>query len=311
MAVGKQRSDIVELADDLQRANYAISVRRYDLAIEIMQRMLSEFPENSVAFYTLGRAYILKKQYIQAIDVFQETLRLEPTNSLAHTLYGWTLHLIGQHERGEAEARSGVELDPANSYPYYIYALILLERRKNMAAAREQCSRALEMKPEDAKYHWLLGRICAQEGLIEQAEIAYRQALSIDPEDAFIHCSYGVLLLNQKRQPREAYEHFRIALMAAPDNADIKRNFFIALKAKHKFYWLSWHYGLLLKKLGRARILFFVVPLVLVQIVRLLPENNVTMPILLVVICLLLIFYLYMYTVNSLFDFLIKRGWVK
>ena len=87
MPVDKKRADILQLGDELHRAEYAIDVRRYDLAIEIMHQFLSTNPENSIAFYTIARAYMLKGEGQKAVAAFKETLRLDPANSNAHALY--------------------------------------------------------------------------------------------------------------------------------------------------------------------------------------------------------------------------------
>ena len=77
MPISKKRADILELGDEIRKAEYAINVRRYDLAIEMMQRFLSTHPENSIAFYTIARAFTLKGEQQKASAAYKETLRLD------------------------------------------------------------------------------------------------------------------------------------------------------------------------------------------------------------------------------------------
>lgn len=249
--------DIREMGDDFRKALYAIDVRRYDLAIEILHQILSSKPENSMAFYTLGRIYTLKKQHTKALEALRETLRLDATNSYAHALYGAVLSEVdkGLYVSAEEEMRTAIRLDPSNPYTHYIYANFLLDRKKDNKQAREHCSKALELDPADVKYHWQSGRIHLAEGDVEQAEAAFRHGLSLDPEDALLHNSYGALLFNQRHCPQEAYEHFRIASMRKPDNPEYQKNLQLALRTKSGIYQFFWRYGLMRRKQGKINLL--------------------------------------------------------
>ncbi len=214
MPVSRRRSEIQEMGEEeYQRAEYALNVRRYDLAIEIMQRILSVHPENSVAFHTIARAYTHKKMTDRAIEAIRESLRLDPTNSFAHSLYGALLKEKGDYGRAEYELLMAIRTDPSNHLAHYIYADFLLEQKKNIPLSRWHCLKALELYPDDEKYHWMMGRIFAAEGNLDQAETAYRNALRLEPEDTRTHNSYGALLFNQRHDPRAAFEHFRIAVI--------------------------------------------------------------------------------------------------
>lgn len=308
MTSSRKRADILELGDEIRRAEYAISVRRYDLAIEIMQRFLSTHPENSIAFYTIARAYTLKGEQQKAIATYIETLRLDPNNSMSHALYASQLKDMKHYPLAEHEAMIAIQLDPTNHLAHYIYANIFLKEKKETTKAIQHSLRALELAPEKADYHVTLGSLLASTGNIPAAEAEFQRALNIDPENEYAHNSYGVLLLNQKHAPQEALKHFRIALMQTPNNEAIRRNFFIALKAKNKFYALFLNYTYLRRKMGKAYILL---PLGLFAFVWLLSASSVTAPIAGLMYGLYGLFVLYLLTVNPLLNFLLKRGWLR
>jgi tetratricopeptide (TPR) repeat protein len=311
MTANKKQADILEIRDELRKAEYAIDVRRADLAIEIMTRVLAEHPENSIAFYTIGRAYMQKKMYLRALDAFQESLRLNPLYSQAHSLYASALSSTHQYVQAEAEAWIAIEQEPSSDFAHYVFASVLFDQRKNLPLAQKHCFKALELNPEKAGYHWLLGRIFAAQSLFDQAETEFRRALSIEPEHAFTHNSYGVLLLNNKHNPRAAFEHFRIALMQNPNDEGIKKNFFIALKAKHPIYWVFWRYGLLVKSLGVFR---FVIPLAVLMFIAtltgLIPDKAIASGLHALLYLLYLLFCICSWIINPMFNFFIKRGWL-
>ncbi len=307
--------------EEYQRAEYALNVRRYDLAIEIMQRVLSVHPENSVAFHTIARAYTHKRMTDRAIEAIRESLRLDPTNSFALSLYGALLKEKGDYGRAEHELLMAIRTDPSNHLAHYIYADFLLERKKNIPLSRWHCLKALELYPDDEKYHWMMGRIFAAEGNLDQAETAYRNALRLEPEDTRTHNSYGALLFNQRHDPRAAFEHFRIAVMQNPDNPDYRKNFLIALKAKHKYYSLFWHYSLMVRGAGCMGFLirYFVFYLLfglcsacLALVGWAVTQENPFLIIVGVILSILSsLLFLYFLFANPIFNFLARRGLIK
>ncbi len=312
MPESRRITDIREMGDDLKKADYAIEVRRYTLAIEIMQRVLSNQPDNSMAFYTMGRAYTLNKQPQQAREALRETLRLDASNAYAHALYGYLLQQQYHDFQAEEEMQTAIQLEPSNSYAHYTYANFLLDRNKNLARAREHNAKAMELDPADVNLHWQLGRINAAEGKIEEAEAAFRHGLSLDPENALIHNAYGALLYNHKRRPKEAFEHFRIALQQNPDDRGIRSNFVLALKAKNRFYRFGWHCKMIGKRLDRMPTfaLTTIIGLVVFPFIIAM-QIPILKPFVWVVVCLVGLLLFYMCMVELILDFLIKRGRLK
>lgn len=304
----RRGNEIYEMGDDYQRAEHALNVRRYDQAIEIMQRVLSKNPDNSVAFHTIARAYSLKKMPDKAIEAIRASLALDPTSSYAHGLYGSLLMDERQYRQVEQEFHTAITLDPTNHLAFYLFTIYWLDHKKNIAKAKEYCSKALEMDSADVRYHWMFARIYAAEGKTAEAEKIYLHALSMDPENSRVHNSYGVLLLNQKNDAKAAYEHFRTALMLSPEDEEARKNLQIAVKAKNPWYRPVWYYSLLRRRWGGAYAIFVVLFFVGVFWSIQNPTAAVWVTLL---DTLFLLFMLYCVIVALLFNFLVKRDWIK
>ncbi|MDQ2716224.1 MAG: tetratricopeptide repeat protein [Chloroflexota bacterium] len=312
MPVNRVRADVLEMGDEYQKADYALQVRRYDLAIEIMRKVLSTHPDNSVAFVTLARAYALKKDQQQALQALQEALTLNPMYCYAHTLYGSLLKDMKRYAEARQEYRSALEIDPASHLAHYLYGDLLFTIGKDISEAREHVEKALELEPQDATYHLLLGHILAKQKDLEGAEAEYRLALSLEPDDYRVLNGYGAHLLTERNNPREAFEFFRQALMRSPDNANIRKNFLIALKAKHPLYSLFWNYDLLKRRSRPLAILFM---LIVIALVRGLLEVGLQFPTLgpfmFLAECVLILLMVYLIAINPIFNFLAKRGLIR
>jgi Tfp pilus assembly protein PilF len=307
------------MGDNYQKAEYALDVRRYDLAIDIMRNVLREHPENALAFHTMARAYTFKKDNHAALQAIRESLRLDPGNVTAQTLYASLLRDTRQYAEAEQVMLAALQLDPVYPLAHYTYAALLLHQKKDIARAREHALKAVELDVADYRYHVMLGRVLAEEKQFDQAEVEYQQGLRLDPDNFRMLNSYGAFLLNYRKRPREAFEFFRQALMHEPNDEEVRKNFLIALKAKHPFYSLFWKYSMLRRQRvwGVPRLLFVIFGVFL--LFSLIETGASTYPVLepfllpffSIGILLLALFYLYILLAIPIFNILIKRGLIK
>ena len=103
----------------------------------------------------------------RALDLFKQAVDLDPDYALARAYLGF----------------ADVVLNDYDAAPRHI-----LERAKLMA------QEAVEMTPDDSRCHWLLGMICGSAGDLEEEERHYSQALALNPHDANILSTNGILL---------------------------------------------------------------------------------------------------------------------
>jgi hypothetical protein len=96
--------------------------------------------------------------------------------------------------------------------------------------------------------------------------------------------------------------------MKAPNNETIRKNLFLALKAKNKLYALFWNVAYLRRRMGK---LYILLPVGVFLVVLLLDVWSVTAPLSGVLVLLYLLFLFYLFTIDRLFNFLLKRGWLK
>ncbi len=310
--MGNQFANLADVKDEITKAEYAISVRKYGLAQQLMQQALSNHPQNAMALYTLGRVYLIQRKFPEAQQMFLEALRQNPEFSYAHMLYGLTLQNLKQYAQAEYELLAAIQLQPTSASAHRHYSNFLLVAKKDIARAHQHCLKSLELDPEEASTHALLGRIFAAENDLQQANEAYLQALRRDPDSDIIHNSYGAFLLNERRDPRAAFEHFRIALMRNPSEETYQKNFFLALKAKNRLYWLFWQCASLRRKTRLGYTAMLLVAVVLIRLfLSVAPANSPLYTLAEVFVILYILFFLYLLTVNPLFNLCIKRGWIK
>ncbi len=81
----------------------------------------------------------------------------------------------------------------------------------------------------DPQINYTLGRVCADLGLVDEAQAQYSRALEIRPGYPDAEVAWGNLLQARGR-PADAAAHYRRALAAEPDNAGIRNDLGAALR---------------------------------------------------------------------------------
>lgn len=314
MPIHKFRADVLEVRDELRKAEAALDVRRYDLAIEILHEMLRGHPENSAVFYTLARAHVYKKAYVEALRAVQESLRLDPGSSQSHTLHGNILSNMGRFNEAEAAYRASLALVPTNAYTHYMYAALLVDKRRDPARAYGHASKALELDPATALHHVTMAKILGLQKRFLEADLEFSRALGLDPENSIVRRVYGWYLLYQRNKPVEAFEHLRRAVQLDPHDAGAHKNLQVALKAKQKWYRLNWFISFhLYRRYGKFIAILIIWSLLLMknELDGIWSTNTLYQVI--QGLCLLLLFALccYLMVVEIVFNRLSKRGHLK
>jgi len=127
------------------------------------------------AWYAQGAIFFMKGYYREAWYGFARAAVLKPTNAVYLHNLATTLQEIGS----QSDARRILEWVTANypnlDPPWGSLALGCLAL-KDAACARTALQRAQALAPENGLYDYANGRLLAQEGRKDQAQVAYRKA---------------------------------------------------------------------------------------------------------------------------------------
>jgi DNA-binding winged helix-turn-helix (wHTH) protein/Tfp pilus assembly protein PilF len=142
-----------------------------------VQRALANDPSNSYAHSIAGRlAYRYDWDLVKAGEALGRARTLDP--NISHQWFGWYFVSIGQRERADREferfaAAQPLLINASIAYGEYFY----LTRRYDRASA--QLKSTLEMNPEAARAHELLGMTYQQLGQTRLAEAEFKRAIEL------------------------------------------------------------------------------------------------------------------------------------
>jgi tetratricopeptide (TPR) repeat protein len=119
---------------------------------------------------TAGEIAILlqESKYDEVFPKFQTLLRQYPNTPFLHYAYGTALAAISQYNDAESQFRQELLISSASALPYSELASVALKAHRPEGAL-PSARRAVELAPEYAEAHYLLGRSCLELGQVENA----------------------------------------------------------------------------------------------------------------------------------------------
>ncbi len=226
----------------LDRAVILYHQGRYQLMADEVRKELADNPEDveSLGWLALALHFQSDSNTEEALATAEEAIRLAPDMPFPHYVRAVILFRAGRVGQAEAEAAvfEAMRLDTDNPKYFDLLAVIRLEQGRD-GEALEAAEQGLAVNP------WHVG--CLQQRAIalgrlgrnEEADAAFRAALSAEPESPYAHLEYGRLLLRSDH-PGQAQEHLREALRLDPNREDQVRPLLTeALRRKFRLHrWL-------------------------------------------------------------------------
>jgi tetratricopeptide (TPR) repeat protein len=112
-----------------------------------------------------------------------------------------------------------VLLEPITAEPFLLRAETTLDVRHDLA--RHDLEQALKLEPDNARAHWLLGRVLGVLGQHDQAELAAAEAVRLEPDNPQYHVTHAQTLAQVGRLP-QALEEAQKGIAAGDKRPHVK-----------------------------------------------------------------------------------------
>ena len=161
--------------------------------------------------YLKGRFYAIKrtaKDAQKSIDYFQQAIAIDPNYALAYAGLAeanWFLALYSYPQVNEAVPKArelalkALELDNSLAEPHSILGVICFNYDGDFACMEREQKLAIELNPNYAEGHRRYGLLLLDLGRFEEARIAIRRALYIDPLSPVTNLENARVLFYQKK----------------------------------------------------------------------------------------------------------------
>ena len=161
--------------------------------------------------YLKGRFYGSKrtgKDAQKSIEYYQQATTIDPNYALAYAGLAesnWFLALYSYPQVNEVVPRArelalkALELDKSLAEPHSILGVICFNFERDFACMERETKLAIELKPNYAEGHRRYGLLLQFLGRFEEARIAFKRALEIDPLSPVTNFNYAELLFFERK----------------------------------------------------------------------------------------------------------------
>ena len=193
-------ADPNDLSRELARAETLLDLGREAEAEQRLRSLLTTHPESAPVLVALAHALHRLDRLGEAEDAARRGLAAEPEHHQGHLVLADVLVAREDADGSMAVAHECLRLAPHAWTSHYALArALLVQRRPRVRDAYAASLRAVELAPDLAATHTLVGLCLEGLGDREAAERAYRNALAIDPQHATAQHQLAALHLTRGR----------------------------------------------------------------------------------------------------------------
>jgi len=194
------------------RASIFLQLERVEEAIEECKEALKIDPEYSAAIFIMAQAYRKQKKYEEAIAGFDRILQIDSRDPKPHVNLGAIYTEIKEYDNAIAHLEQAIAIDPEhNARAHNLLGAVYLEK-KMLERAEEELRIALKMRPRIPDAHYNLGLLYEAKGNLNEAMEEYQKEIEIHPNAYPAHFNLAILygkmdlLRDQVRELREAID---------------------------------------------------------------------------------------------------------
>ncbi|MFM9967453.1 MAG: tetratricopeptide repeat protein [Burkholderiales bacterium] len=164
----------------------ASQMKKFELAVELIERALSIKPGFAEALSNCGNALQELKRYEEALANYDKALSIKPEIAEVLSNRGNALKALGRFEEALESYDKALAIRPDNAEAHNNRGIVLKEQGK-LAEAIACYQKALALKPNYDEAHFNLGLVWKVLGKLDESLASYRRALALKPDNAEVH----------------------------------------------------------------------------------------------------------------------------
>ena len=167
----------------VQQANQALEDENFTLAAELLEKVLTESPDDHETRFQLAYAYTRLGEHDKAIEGYRQVVEAKPDLIAAQVNLSMLLMQNGSAQEALPHLQAVTEARPDDARFRLFLAQALLDARR-FEDAVPAFERALELNPSSADAALGMGQSLELSGRLAEAAQAYRKGAAIDPKIA-------------------------------------------------------------------------------------------------------------------------------
>jgi tetratricopeptide (TPR) repeat protein len=155
------------------------ALKDYDYAVSLL-------PDDVTLLFSRSNVYYRLKDYANALRGYDEVIRRDAKYSEAYLNRGVTHVVLQEYRRAIADFNQAISLDSENGYAFHRRGRAFAKLQQ-YELAHADFTRALELVPHPVGVYIDIGLLYTKQSEYTKSLVAYKQAISHDPENATAH----------------------------------------------------------------------------------------------------------------------------
>lgn len=159
-----------------------------ELAIESCKRALNLNPASIDAQQSLSRLLLDTQQFEQAESSYRREIQLSPEHFGPYHQLGVVLYLMKRYAESIEQFKRAISLNPRSGATYFslgdAYTEFDNDSEEGLALARTSYEKAVELEPNDSRFHCSLGFSYWSGAQLERARSSFDRAVELNPDNA-------------------------------------------------------------------------------------------------------------------------------
>ena len=186
-------------------------------AAVIYQQILQAQPENVNVLYLLGLVAFQAGQGAHTVELLRRAVAIDPGQASCHGLLGAAAMTLGMKNEAEEAFRRAIDLDGAAEH--YNGLGVLLKEQGRLQEAIAAFRQANEKMPETVTVHCNLGYAYREQGDLVSAAECFGRVVELEPDNAAVLGALGQIL-HRLAHSQEAVPFLERAIALNPGDAD-------------------------------------------------------------------------------------------
>jgi len=206
----------------LRAANMAYRNSHWPSAITGYNRAIEFQPENADAVFNLGNVYQARKEWDVAVLQYRRALELNSKYVDAWVNLGVVLGEKGNAPEALVAYESALKIDSLRALVHYGCA-VGYDDNLDYVKAEIHYRKAIVLDSNLYDAYLNLGILLKRKKQHKEAQSLFEKSLALNPNNANIHRSLGIVYMNDKKQIKKAIHHLEqtLALDPAQRDADV------------------------------------------------------------------------------------------
>lgn len=164
-----------------KEAQAAIERGDYPTAINLLEKLVEQYPDNHIVHFQLAYAYTMSNQWQPAEEHYRKALEIEPQFYEATLNLGLLLARQQHYQEAFTFLEKAKNLRPQAYEPYYHLGQVC-EALQRWQCAEDAFKTALKLRPHDPVLHFRLGEVYISESKLNDGLSTLEEALKLDPD---------------------------------------------------------------------------------------------------------------------------------